>query len=214
MDKHVIQYKAVLKEVDDWFATVKVKHHDIVKCHAGCFDCCQGLFDIGLLDALIIQEGLKKKKPDELKEYRQKAKAILQKAEKLSKKFAPPYTIDSWKEDDIDKLVDGVGSPLCPLLDGNGLCTIYEFRPIACRFMGIPLIDKSGEVIFIDGCEKNPIEKEGALSLSLSINYYEKILPQERAIVADLVREYPKLKTHAKLRAFIPAVILMEPIIG
>ena len=43
---------------------------------------------------------------------------------------------------------------------------------------------------------------------------YGKILPQEHAIIAEPVKEFPQLKARANFRAFLPAVIMMEPILG
>jgi Fe-S-cluster containining protein len=44
---------------------------------------------------------------------------------------------------------------LCPLLD-NGLCTVYEKRPIVCRTQGMPLAVENGRNSFeLDYCQLN-----------------------------------------------------------
>jgi len=44
---------------------------------------------------------------------------------------------------------------LCPLLD-NGLCTVYEKRPVVCRTQGMPLAVKNGRNSFeLDYCRLN-----------------------------------------------------------
>jgi Fe-S-cluster containining protein len=41
------------------------------------------------------------------------------------------------------------------LLDGEGRCLVYDFRPMTCRLNGIPLVDLSGEEFHDDWCSHN-----------------------------------------------------------
>jgi Fe-S-cluster containining protein len=46
--------------------------------------------------------------------------------------------IDQWSEKDIDRVVERFETRPCPALEEDGTCGLYEFRPLACRSMGIP----------------------------------------------------------------------------
>lgn len=212
MEKHIIKYKKLLQQVDAWFQTVLEKHFDIVKCRPGCFDCCQGLFDIGLLDAIFVQQGMKRLKPQQLQIVKEKARELIEKAKKIDKDFAPPYSLSEWDETRIDELVLNVGKVFCPFINDEGFCSIYEYRPLVCRLIGIPVIDISGEVIYVEGCEKNPLEREGAFSPRLSLNYYQ-ISKQEEEIIKELVNDLKDPKLRTDFRTFLPAVVLLDELV-
>jgi Fe-S-cluster containining protein len=46
--------------------------------------------------------------------------------------------IDQWSEEDIDRVGERFETWPCPALEQDGTCGLYEFRPLACRSMGIP----------------------------------------------------------------------------
>ena len=48
-----------------------------------------------------------------------------------------PY-IDDWPDEDIDRLVGQFEALPCPALNSDGSCSVYAFRPLVCRSMGIP----------------------------------------------------------------------------
>ena len=50
-------YGLILQEVDDWFASCLGKFPGRISCRYGCAECCRGLFDITLLDALYLKRG-------------------------------------------------------------------------------------------------------------------------------------------------------------
>jgi Fe-S-cluster containining protein len=52
-----------------------------------------------------------------------------------------PY-LDRWPDSNIDRLVTEFHDYPCPALDEDGLCTLYEYRPLTCRSMGIPTEEK------------------------------------------------------------------------
>jgi Fe-S-cluster containining protein len=84
--------------------------------------------------------------------------------------------VDQWSDADIDRLVEQCHAMPCPALGDDGLCLLYEHRPLTCRSMGIPI--DNGELT------------EGACSvqsfvpivrLSASIKKEEEHLAQEEA---------------------------------
>jgi Fe-S-cluster containining protein len=61
---------------------------------------------------------------------------------RMIEESAPTLTrnrfIDDWPDPDIDCLVERYRALPCPALDSDGSCTLYAFRPLVCRSMGIP----------------------------------------------------------------------------
>jgi len=49
--------------------------------------------------------------------------------------------VDYWSDGEMDRLTTGFDSLLCPALEPDGRCSVYEFRPLVCRSMGIPSDD-------------------------------------------------------------------------
>jgi len=47
----------LIRSLDDWFRRIKAGHPDQIQCGPGCTDCCRGLFDIYLPDAVRIAAG-------------------------------------------------------------------------------------------------------------------------------------------------------------
>lgn len=46
--------------------------------------------------------------------------------------------IDDWVDTDVDRLAEQFADSPCPSLGSDGRCLLYEYRPLACRSMGIP----------------------------------------------------------------------------
>ena len=51
------RYGELLGEVDAWFRRCLEQHPELIACRNGCSECCRGLFDITLLDALYLRRG-------------------------------------------------------------------------------------------------------------------------------------------------------------
>jgi Fe-S-cluster containining protein len=47
--------------------------------------------------------------------------------------------VDQWSDAEIDRLVEQFHAMPCPALGDDGLCRLYEHRPLTCRSMGIPV---------------------------------------------------------------------------
>jgi Fe-S-cluster containining protein len=133
------KYEELLKAADTVFEKVRAEYPDCVKCEEGCSDCCHALFDLTLIEALYINHHFNKAYRD-----RQEAKAdIIEKANAADRQV---YKIkkDAYKalesgiaEEDI--LADLAKKRMrCPLLNAQDLCSLYDHRPVTCRFYGIP----------------------------------------------------------------------------
>lgn len=139
------RYVQISSAVDAEFARNRGIYGNKLQCRAGCSDCCSQLFQITEIEAARVSEGVKSL-PSALRE-RLKGKAVpyLETRRKMITAEGEP---ESWGS------LPPVGSRLpCPALE-DGVCSIYEFRPLICRKFGIPLYnpDKPGQVF---ACELN-----------------------------------------------------------
>ncbi|MDH4150753.1 MAG: YkgJ family cysteine cluster protein [Betaproteobacteria bacterium] len=124
-DRHVAQFRAAAKQdppvvardahkaMDDAIARDRTKDPGSrnIRCCRGCSHCCNEAVEIWPHEAALLirvahENGLL---PD---------KARLQRQSR--------YTVDTWRQQpQADKA--------CAFLGGDGACTVYEFRPNACR---------------------------------------------------------------------------------
>ncbi|TFH55511.1 MAG: hypothetical protein E4G91_10380, partial [Candidatus Zixiibacteriota bacterium] len=53
------EYQALLQQVDAWFDRCQAAFGpELIRCRRGCSECCRGLFDITLLEAALLQQGV------------------------------------------------------------------------------------------------------------------------------------------------------------
>lgn len=133
------EYESLLKTADAVFDRMKGEYPQCVACKVGCADCCKALFDLTFIEALYINHHFKRSFENRLEE-----KAIL--IEKANRSDREVYKI---KKKAYKALEEGRPEPEiladlakervpCPLLNAEEQCDLYEFRPITCRFYGIP----------------------------------------------------------------------------
>jgi Fe-S-cluster containining protein len=131
------KYEALLAVADDLFERVKKDHPDGVKCKIRCADCCHALFDLSLIEAAYINHHFNKIFQGEARE------ALLEKTNKIDRKI---YKIkqNAYKAFTAGKTEDEILEEMalqrvrCPLLNDQEKCDLYEYRPITCRFYGLP----------------------------------------------------------------------------
>ncbi len=131
------KYEELIAAADGAFAHVKNEYPQHVKCEVKCYDCCYALFDLAFIEALYINYFFNKKLdgPERGK--------IIEKANKADRQI---YKIKNkaYKEFEAGKSEDEILLEMaserirCPLLNDENLCSLYEYRPITCRFYGIP----------------------------------------------------------------------------
>jgi Fe-S-cluster containining protein len=131
------QYEELLATVNAVFERVKGEYPECVKCKIGCSDCCYALFDLTLIEALYISHHFNKQFSGNPKER------LLEKADRADrevykiKRSAYKDLEQGKSEDEILNHIAGLRVQ-CPLLDDEDQCSLYEYRPITCRFYGIP----------------------------------------------------------------------------
>lgn len=131
------RYEALVAQSDDAFERVRQAHPEEVKCEEKCSDCCFALFDLTLIEALYINH-----------RFNEKFKGS-QKAELLEKANRADRRLYKIKRKAFDELQGGKNEAeilaemalervRCPLLNEQELCSLYDNRPLTCRFYGIP----------------------------------------------------------------------------
>lgn|ERR1700737_1936699 len=118
-------------------------------CRPGCSQCCTGVFAIHQLDALRLRNGLaelEQEDPARAARVRKRARATVA---RLSPDFPGDLSTGVLEQDNSDEACQrwddfGNDEP-CPVLDPQtGTCDLYEYRPIACRTFGPPLLSDDG----------------------------------------------------------------------
>jgi len=131
------KYESLVEKSEAAFDRVKASHAECVKCEEKCSDCCFALFDLTLIEALYIHHKFNEKF---------KGSAKIELVEKANRADRQTYKI---KRHAFKELQSGrnEGELLaqmalervrCPLLSDKDLCDLYEYRPLTCRFYGIP----------------------------------------------------------------------------
>jgi Fe-S-cluster containining protein len=174
------RYLQIVAAVDAEFSRNRELHGDRIHCRPGCTDCCYHVFPIGRIEAARISEGL------EQMESRTR-RALEEKAEEYIR----------------ERLLRGTRLP-CPAL-ADGVCSIYEFRPLMCHKFGMPLYnpDKPGQIFacdlnFADGEE---IRDPQLIPIQTDIHREWKELQVEYDAAQPGEADSPLTVAHAILRA-------------
>jgi Fe-S-cluster containining protein len=153
--------------VDAAFAEAARRSGEWLVCRPGCTQCCHGVFEITLLDAVRLQQGLAELQhsdPERAVRVHQRAQAAV---ERLSPEF-PGDPATGLLNDDDEAFENFANDEPCPALDPEtGKCDLYAARPITCRVFGPPLRSEGGlgvcELCYhgatdeqISGCEMIP----------------------------------------------------------
>ena len=171
------------RKTDHWFQRATAALLDKVPCRLGCTSCCIGPFPITLLDVQTLQQGLAGLPPDHRHRIEQRA---IEQTTQMGNAF-PQLThtdlLDTWSDQEIDRLVTKFHDQPCPALEADGGCGIYAHRPVVCRSMGIPIEDRG---LTHGACEVQtfiPIVR-----LPSPFREEESALAQEEAAILDALR--------------------------
>lgn len=145
-------YRDILNRADAHFASVVRSQPQNLQCGAGCSLCCYGLFEIGSGDVPLLAEGLEKLPAGRRRKVVRKALAIMEES-------AHP-NLRECSAAEKEAFFDRTQSTPCPNLDDQGLCVMYERRPLVCRTFGLPL--REGRKYLGDVCELNFTESTRA----------------------------------------------------
>lgn len=201
-------YGELLGEVDDWFRRSLELHSDQIACRNGCSECCRGLFDITLLDALYLKRGFDKL-PEPLKsELAREASRRLELLSCVNPDFVEPWLLNGIPEEEWDALMPEEDETPCLLLSESGGCLVYDYRPMTCRLNGIPLIDVSGEELFDEWCTLNftGSDPRGLHDLRFA---FTELFTRELLLFRELVRILTGTARN-EVDLFIPAAVVLE----
>jgi Fe-S-cluster containining protein len=148
------QHKRRLRELNQWFRFIQSRHVSQMQCGQGCALCCHGLFDISIPDAMQVAEGFVELAEEISKGVMERASLIHCSIAERWAELTPPYLLNTFSDDRIDALTEAIGEVGCPFLDRRNSCLIYEWRPMACRLEGLPMVD-ARDGLFGDWCELN-----------------------------------------------------------
>ena len=131
------KYEELVKAADDVFERVSKEHSECVKCKIECSDCCHAIFDLTLIEAIYINHKFKEKIKDNGREVIiNKANDIDRQIHKIKRKAVKE--LEAGRDED-EMLAMLAGERVrCPFLNSKDSCDLYEYRPITCRFYGIP----------------------------------------------------------------------------
>jgi Fe-S-cluster containining protein len=173
----------LIQIVDAALADAAHRSGDWLVCHAGCTQCCVGVFAINQLDVARLRRGLddlEKSDPKRARAIRARAQASIH---QLAAEFpgdAKTGVLDEGPEAE-ERFAQFANDEPCPVLDpATGLCDLYEARPMTCRTFGPPVKSDGGlgvcELCFhgatdqeVAACEMipDPEDREAKLLLKL-----------------------------------------------
>lgn len=201
-------YEYLLKEVDGWFDACLSQYPGMVACRQGCSACCRGLFDITLLDALVLKRGFDLLPLSVQEEVQLKSAGRLAALREQWPEFTPPWTLNHIPEPLWDDMMPEDDDTPCPLLSVSGGCLVYANRPMTCRLNGIPLIDISGEELFDDWCTRN-FSGVDPLELPEIRHSFSELFAQELLLFRELTRRVFG-KPVSELDTIIPAAVFLD----
>lgn len=174
------KYEELLKVADQVFERVAKEYPECVNCKIGCSDCCYALFDLTLIEALYLNHKLSEQLGgSQRKELLEKANKIDRQITKIKRKAYKE--LQEGKEENKILAEMAFERVKCPLLNIDDLCDLYDYRPVTCRFYGIPTsIGGKGHTCGISGFEEG--EQYPTVNL-------DKIHQQMQQLTAELVRD-------------------------
>jgi Fe-S-cluster containining protein len=199
------RHNGFLEDSEDWFSRVLASYPEQMQCGRGCALCCHGLFDISFVDALVVADGFGRLSAPHQKQVYDRARIVQAVVERETPDLASPFFLQGLPESHVDRIVEAARSPRCPLLGDQDECLVYEFRPLACRLEGAPMIDlRDGP--FGDWCELNFRQglPPGAAEV-LARDYYSIQAAEDTSneVMTDLLLG----RRDPEVTVFIPSVI-------
>ncbi len=131
------RYEALVEKVEAAFSRMKASYPNEIACKQGCSDCCHALFDLTLIEAMYLNNRFNRVYGDG------KGAQIMDKADTADRRIhkikrAAFKASQAGKDDETILREIALERIECPLLNQEQMCSLYDFRPIACRSYGIP----------------------------------------------------------------------------
>jgi Fe-S-cluster containining protein len=201
------QYRQLLNDADDWFDQAATGLGPTIGCQAGCSACCRGLFDITLPDALLLQVGFSQIDEERRQHILERCRLRRDQLQELWPELAAPYLLNALHNRPWQTMPEQDTTP-CPLLDEQGYCSVYPYRPLTCRLHGFPHIETDGEV-FSDSCCPYNEEAVCRSAQGVAPGPFRDLFTRE----AQLIRQVNLALTGvaaSELDTFIPLALLID----
>ncbi|SKA09027.1 Putative zinc-or iron-chelating domain-containing protein [Trichlorobacter thiogenes] len=202
------RYQELLSEVDTWFTHCSLAAGDQIACQRGCSACCRGLFDITLLDARLLREGFEQLSQDIQQTVTTAAQQSIAGIRNSWPDFDQPYLFNGYPEEEWDLVMPEEDETPCPLLGQDGLCLVYQYRPMTCRLNGIPMVDTSGEILFDEWCSLNFIDVDPLKMQELRFHFND-LFTQEQLLFREFTQRLFG-KRFNELDTVIPSAVLID----
>ncbi|TKB59575.1 MAG: hypothetical protein E8D48_16355 [Nitrospira sp.] len=128
----------LFEKTAQWFHRANASLLGTLPCAQGCTHCCIGLFPVTILDRQEIQRGLRTLPDEQRERIERTAAGQLTVLTAAAPQLNTNRFIDQWPEEKSEQLIEQFDTWPCPALEQDGSCGLYEFRPLACRSMGVP----------------------------------------------------------------------------
>ncbi len=126
-------YELMADKAETAFQEIADEYPEEVRCRLHCNDCCHAVFGLFLIEAAYLKSHFDKLDApvirDALMRCNEAERAIRRLEVKLQRYEDDP---------EMQSYVYASERIRCPLLNGDGKCILYEYRPITCRVYGIP----------------------------------------------------------------------------
>ena len=159
MKDSMARFDSLASDVARKFEAIRRRNHGRMECRKGCADCCRCRLSITRVEEAYLRQGLAR---------------------------LPLSVRLELKTQATTEPTDSDTNEMCPALDANGCCKIFESRPLICRSHGVPLRYRYPVPLIhpavIDVCEKNFANLDGVSMKSLPI---EDVLDQT-SLTAEL----------------------------
>lgn len=129
----------LFQQASHWFRLAQASLLEALPCSQGCCDCCIGIFPITQLDVLELHRGLDLLPSDRKAAIVMRAREQVAALELAFPDLRSTPNLDEWTDSNIDAIVERFADLPCPALAEDRRCSVYAFRPITCRTMGVPI---------------------------------------------------------------------------
>ena len=145
------RYKKLLAGIEDCFDAYRRDKPGAVLCAPGCSRCCYGIFEISLLDAMLMAEGMILLEPADIEDILGRSYRIVRMIQKRVPEYQGVFRVGKIGQRLFSNLVETLRVP-CPVLSADGLCRLYAHRPRICRLAGIEYQDPMTGEFLDDFC--------------------------------------------------------------
>jgi Fe-S-cluster containining protein len=129
----------LFQDAERWFDRGRAALLSEIPCRRGCSRCCIGPFAITVVDAAGLREGTAHLDTATRQDIEECARRQVASIESEFPRLARSPFVDDWPDMEMDRLVNRFAELRCPALGADGSCRVYEYRPMTCRTMGLPV---------------------------------------------------------------------------